>query len=315
LAIEKITVPDLGDAADVEIIELLVAVGDTVAENDSLMVLESDKAAMEIPAPIAGVVKSIAVNLGDQVNSGSEILSLEVEGAASAEDAKPEASEPEQPAASKTEPAESETQQQPEPSAEAPSSASAQSEESVVKVPDLGTDDEVDVIEIHVSEGDNISADDPLITLESDKAAMEVPAPQDGEVLELLIKVGDKVKTGSDVIRISGAGAAASPSSAPSSNDAAVVASSAPEAPATALSPGSGCDTESTCAKCRTIGQGLCRPRGSQTSEGARGGSRPGARHWRKVTGRKGRYPRVCEGSNQQSSCGSRHIDNSCSRR
>jgi pyruvate dehydrogenase E2 component (dihydrolipoamide acetyltransferase) len=237
LAIEKITVPDLGDAADVEIIELLVAVGDTVAENDSLMVLESDKAAMEIPAPIAGVVKSIAVNLGDQVNSGSEILSLEVEGAASAEDAKPEASEPEQPAASKTEPAESETQQQPEPSAEAPSSASAQSEESVVKVPDLGTDDEVDVIEIHVSVGDNISADDPLITLESDKAAMEVPAPQDGEVLELLIKVGDKVKTGSDVIRISGAGAAASPSSAPSSNDAAVVASSAPEAPATALSP------------------------------------------------------------------------------
>jgi pyruvate dehydrogenase E2 component (dihydrolipoamide acetyltransferase) len=162
---------------------------------------------------------------------------LEVEGAASAEDAKPEASEPEQPAASKTEPAESEIQQQPEPSAEAPSSASAQSEESVVKVPDLGTDDEVDVIEIHVSEGDNISADDPLITLESDKAAMEVPAPQDGEVLELLIKVGDKVKTGSDVIRISGAGAAASPSSAPSSNDAAVVASSAPEAPATALSP------------------------------------------------------------------------------
>ena len=237
MAIEKITVPDLGDAADVEIIELLVAVGDTVAENDSLMVLESDKAAMEIPAPIAGVVKSIAVNLGDQVNSGSEILSLEVEGAASAEDAKPEASEPEQPAASKTEPAESETQQQPEPSAEAPSSASAQSEESVVKVPDLGTDDEVDVIEIHVSVGDNISADDPLITLESDKAAMEVPAPQDGEVLELLIKVGDKVKTGSDVIRISGAGAAASPSSAPSSNDAAVVASSAPEAPATALSP------------------------------------------------------------------------------
>ncbi len=237
MAIEKITVPDLGDAADVEIIELLVAVGDTVAENDSLMVLESDKAAMEIPAPMAGVVKSIAINLGDQVNSGSEILSLEVEGAATAEDAKPEASEPDQPAASKSEPAESETQQQAEPSAEAPSSASAQSEESVVKVPDLGTDDEVDVIEIHVSVGDNISADDPLITLESDKAAMEVPAPQDGEVLELLIKVGDKVKTGSDVIRISGAGAAASPASAPASSDAAVVASSAPEAPAPATAP------------------------------------------------------------------------------
>ena len=234
MAIEKITVPDLGDAADVEIIELLVAVGDTVAENDSLMVLESDKAAMEIPAPMAGVVKSIAVNLGDQVNTGSEILSLEVEGAASAEDAKPEASEPEQLAESKSEPTESETQQQAEPSADAPSAAPAQSEESVVKVPDLGTDDEVDVIEIHVSVGDSISADDPLITLESDKAAMEVPAPQDGEVLELLIKVGDKVKTGSDVIRISGAAAAASP--APASSDASVAASSESEAVAPAPS-------------------------------------------------------------------------------
>ena len=241
MAIEKITVPDLGDAADVEIIELLVAVGDTVAENDSMMVLESDKAAMEIPAPMAGVVKSIAVNLGDQVNTGSEVLSLEVEGAASAEDAKSEASEPEQPAESKSEPAESEAQQQPEPSAEAPSVAPIQPAGSVVKVPDLGTDDEVDVIEIHVSVGDNISADDPLITLESDKAAMEVPAPQDGEVLELLIKVGDKVKTGSDVIRISGAAAAASPSLGPASSDVSVAASSESEAvapaPSTALAP------------------------------------------------------------------------------
>ena len=237
MAIEKITVPDLGDAADVEIIELLVAVGDTVAENESLMVLESDKAAMEIPAPMAGVVKSIAVNLGDQVNTGSEILSLEVEGAASAEDAKPEASEPEQLAESKSEPTESETQQQAEPSADAPSAAPAQSEESVVKVPDLGTDDEVDVIEIHVSVGDSISADDPLITLESDKAAMEVPAPQDGEVLELLIKVGDKVKTGSDVIRISGAAAAASPSPAPASSESEAVAPAPSTAPAPAAIP------------------------------------------------------------------------------
>ena len=237
MAIEKITVPDLGDAADVEIIELLVAVGDTVAENDSLMVLESDKAAMEIPAPMAGVVKSIAVNLGDQVNTGSEILSLEVEGAASAEDAKPEASEPEQLAESKSEPTESETQQQAEPSADAPSAAPAQSKKSVVKVPDLGTDDEVDVIEIHVSVGDSISADDPLITLESDKAAMEVPAPQDGEVLELLIKVGDKVKTGSDVIRIFGAAAAASPSPAPASSESEAVAPAPSTAPALAAIP------------------------------------------------------------------------------
>ena len=79
MAIEKITVPDLGEASDVEVIELLVTVGQQVAENDSLLVLESDKAAMEIPAPMAGIVKSIAINLGDTVSTGVEILSLEVE--------------------------------------------------------------------------------------------------------------------------------------------------------------------------------------------------------------------------------------------
>mgnify|MGYP000326446665 CR=1 FL=1 len=79
MAIEKILVPDLGDASDVEVIELLVAVGDTVAEEDSLLVLESDKAAMEIPAPRSGIVKSLEVNLGDKVSSGSVILTLEVE--------------------------------------------------------------------------------------------------------------------------------------------------------------------------------------------------------------------------------------------
>ena len=79
MAIEKIAVPDLGEATDVEVIELLVTVGQQVAENDSLLVLESDKAAMEIPAPVAGVVKSIAINLGDTVSTGVEILSLEVE--------------------------------------------------------------------------------------------------------------------------------------------------------------------------------------------------------------------------------------------
>lgn len=240
MAIEKITVPDLGDAADVEIIELLVAVGDTVAENDSLMVLESDKAAMEIPAPMAGVVKSIAVNLGDQVNTGSEILSLEVEGGAPAEDAKPETDEPEQTAESQSEPKstpESKASHSPETAADVSSAAPAQSEESVVSVPDLGTDDEVDVIEVHVSVGDSISADDPLITLESDKAAMEVPAPQDGEVLELLIKVGDKVKTGSDVIRISGQAAATGDSPASTGSSVAAAASPEPETAPSAPEP------------------------------------------------------------------------------
>jgi pyruvate dehydrogenase E2 component (dihydrolipoamide acetyltransferase) len=199
LAIEKITVPDLGEASDVEVIELLVTVGQQVAENDSLLVLESDKAAMEIPAPMAGIVKSIAINLGDTVSTGVEILSLEVESNnASAEPVADVAAD--------------ETQQAPrgdEPSAEA-ASASGKAEqpasvESVVTVPDLGTDDEVDVIEIHVSAGDRLEADQPLLTLESDKAAMEVPSPQAGEVLEILVKVGDKVKTGAEVLKLSAA--------------------------------------------------------------------------------------------------------------
>jgi pyruvate dehydrogenase E2 component (dihydrolipoamide acetyltransferase) len=197
LAIEKITVPDLGEASDVEVIELLVTVGQQVAENDSLLVLESDKAAMEIPAPMAGIVKSIAINLGDTVSTGVEILSLEVESNnASAEPVADVAAE--------------EMQQAPqadEPSAEAaPESGKAEqpaSVESVVTVPDLGTDDEVDVIEIHVSAGDRLEADQPLLTLESDKAAMEVPSPQAGEVLEILVKVGDKVKTGAEVLKLS----------------------------------------------------------------------------------------------------------------
>lgn len=199
MAIEKITVPDLGEASDVEVIELLVTVGQQVAENDSLLVLESDKAAMEIPAPMAGIVKSIAINLGDTVSTGVEILSLEVESNnASAEPVADVAAE--------------EIQQAPqadEPSAEA-ASASGKAEqpasvESVVTVPDLGTDDEVDVIEIHVSAGDTLEADQPLLTLESDKAAMEVPSPQAGEVLEILVKVGDKVKTGAEVLKLSAA--------------------------------------------------------------------------------------------------------------
>ncbi|MEC7581548.1 MAG: biotin/lipoyl-containing protein, partial [Pseudomonadota bacterium] len=166
MTIEKIAVPDLGEATDVEVIELLVTVGQQVAENDSLLVLESDKAAMEIPAPVAGVVKSIAINLGDTVSTGVEILSLEVEGNGS-------------PAESSEDVAKDDTQEPlqievPPPDA-APESGKAEqpaSIENIVTVPDLGTDDEVDVIEIHVSVGDKLEVDQPLITLESDKAAM-----------------------------------------------------------------------------------------------------------------------------------------------
>ena len=238
MAIEQITVPDLGDAGEVEVIELLVAVGDSVEENDSLLVLESDKAAMEIPAPLSGVVKSIDINLGDQVSTGSPIMTLETAGADTTEEpvTQPQ-TQPEAGAEAAAEP-EAPAQEADEPQAVA---GQTESVSVVVNVPDLGTDDEVDVIELHVKAGDSISVDDPLITLESDKAAMEVPATEAGEVEELLLNVGDKVKTGSAILRLKSSGSVATPKPAESAADSGEEApkSAAAETPATKAEPAS----------------------------------------------------------------------------
>ena len=232
MAIEKITVPDLGDASEVEVIELLVSVGQAVEENDSLLVLESDKAAMEIPAPMAGVVTSIAVNLGDQVSTGSEMLSLEVSGSSEEKDDDKSSEEPEEDSKqasgkagsakseskSESEQGESNTDSdEEESSSEAKSADSGEGSSVTEKIPDLGTDDEVEVIEIHFAVGDSVSVEDSLITLESDKAAMDVPATVAGKVEELLLKVGDKVKEGDAILKLlsssCGSKAAASPES------------------------------------------------------------------------------------------------------
>ena len=193
MAVEIITVPDLGEASEVEVIELLVSVGQSVAENDSLLVLESDKAAMEIPAPLAGIVESIAVNLGDQVITGNEILTLKVNEPASDESSIVQRDV--EKGSSEEEAVEAEVSKKGE-------SASEKTSSSVIEVPDLGTEEEVDVIELHIAIGDSIAKDDALITLESDKAAMEVPAPIAGQVEELLLALGDKVKTGSPILRL-----------------------------------------------------------------------------------------------------------------
>ena len=198
MSIENIKVPDLGDSSEVEVIELLVSVGQSVEENDSLLVLESDKAAMEIPAPMAGVVKSISVNLGDQVSTGSEMLSLEIAESGSQNSAPEGESAPavestkEEPAA---EPAKVEE------TASSPVAAAVPTSQTI-EVPDLGSDDEIEIIEIHIKEKDSIEVDDVLITLESDKAAMDVPAPYAGVIESLLVAVGDKVKTGSPIAKI-----------------------------------------------------------------------------------------------------------------
>ena len=236
MPVESIKVPDLGDSKDVEVIELLVKVGQAVNENDSLLVLESDKAAMEIPSPRSGVVKSISVKLGDQISQGHEILKLEVEESASATDEKPA---PAAKAGSADKASEQAPGKAPEESAAAPAAAKAsdqvaskseakapakapakataqgsvessvESSVETIKVPDLGEDSDVEVIEIHVKPGDEIAAEDSLITLESDKAAMDIPSPQAGIVKSLKLKIGDKVSAGSVILELEVSGAAA----------------------------------------------------------------------------------------------------------
>jgi pyruvate dehydrogenase E2 component (dihydrolipoamide acetyltransferase) len=161
---------------------------------------------MEIPAPMSGVVKSISVNLGDQVSTGSDILTLEVEGEGSGDDKadsdKDKDGAEEKSASTGSGKADEKKSAEEKPAAkseEKPSGSTATSERDV-EVPDLGTDDEVEVIEVHVKDGDEIAAEDSLITLESDKAAMEVPAPEAGKVKGMQIKVGDKVKTGAKIL-------------------------------------------------------------------------------------------------------------------
>ncbi len=221
MPVESIKVPNLGDSKDVEVIELLVKPGQSVKENDSLMVLESDKAAMEIPSPRSGVVKSVSIKLGDQVSEGDEILLLEVEGAAAA------------PAAAKAEPAPAPAAAPAAPAAPAPvaapAPAAAGAVESIV-VPDIGGDSDVEVIEVHVKVGDVIKAEQSLITLESDKAAMEVPSPKGGEVKSLKLKVGDKVSKGSLILELAVAGAAAAPAPAPAAPSAPAPAAAQPAA-------------------------------------------------------------------------------------
>ncbi len=210
----EVTVPDIGDAADVDVIEILVSVGDEVQAEDGLITLETDKATMDVPCPQAGKVVELKVKEGDKVSEGSLVLLLEVGGAA-------EASAPAAEAAPALAAA---------PAAEA--SAPAADEEIEVTVPDIGDASDVDVIEVLVSEGDTVAIEDGLITLETDKATMDVPSPKAGVVTKLLVNTGDKVSKGSKVciLKVQGAAKPAAPAPQP--------AASAPAPAAKAPEPG-----------------------------------------------------------------------------
>ncbi|MFM1895832.1 MAG: hypothetical protein RLZZ385_906 [Pseudomonadota bacterium] len=260
MSLEQVKVPDLGDAGEVEVIEVLVKIGQSVAKDDSLIVLESDKAAMEIPAPMAGIVKSLAVKVGDQVKTGNEILSLEVEGKASAATVvdKPV----EKAAAAKAETPVPAPEKPPTAAVEKSARSAPASAVEDIKVPDLGGESEVEVIEVHVADGARIAVDEPLITLESDKAAMEVPSPKAGQVKKMQLKVGDKVSTGTVILSLQveqdsavdskPTAAAASTASAASSH------STAPQEPVASVSPHPAAPAQSTAsAEGETSGESI----------------------------------------------------------
>ncbi|MFD1215070.1 dihydrolipoyllysine-residue acetyltransferase [Microbulbifer celer] len=194
MAKQVIKVPDLGGADQVDVIEIAVAAGDTVAEEDALIVVEGDKASMDVPAPVAGKILSISVKEGDKVSEGDVIGEIEVEGEGQSDD-----DSAEEPAEEKSEaPEEAASEPAEEPSKEA-SSAGGEEKEEELKVPDLGGADAVDVIEISVSAGDEVEEGDALIVVEGDKASMDVPSSASGTIVSISVKEGDKVSTG-DVI-------------------------------------------------------------------------------------------------------------------
>ncbi|MGO2147813.1 pyruvate dehydrogenase complex dihydrolipoyllysine-residue acetyltransferase [Halomonas sp.] len=190
---EIIKVPDIGGSEGVEIIEIAVSEGDVIAAEDTLITLESDKASMDIPAPKGGKVVKVLVKEGDTVSEGDDIVELEAEGGGDAEEEDDkQASEPEQ----KEAPAAEEKPKSEQKSAR----KSGGGKQTVdIKVPDLGGSDNVEIIEVAVSEGDSIDAEDTLITLESDKASMDVPSPHTGKIVAFTVKEGDTVSEG-DVI-------------------------------------------------------------------------------------------------------------------
>ncbi|AJY13382.1 dihydrolipoyllysine-residue acetyltransferase [Burkholderia dolosa] len=214
----EVKVPDIGDYKDVPVIEVLVKAGDTVEPEQSLVTLESDKATMDVPSPAAGTVKEVKVKVGDSVSEGSLIVLLE--GGAAAQ--------PNGSAAPAAAPAPTAAPASAAPAAPAPSAAPAAGGGTIeVKVPDIGDYKDVPVIEIGVKVGDTVEKEQSLVTLESDKATMDVPSPAAGVVKEIKVKVGDAVSEGTLIVLLDAAGAPA----------AAAPQASAPAAPAAAAAP------------------------------------------------------------------------------
>ncbi len=230
----EVKVPDIGDFTDVPIIEVLVKAGDSVKAEDSLVTLESDKATMDVPSPSAGIIKDVKVKLGDKVSEGSVIVTLEAEAANDAKAASPAQASAAPAAAPAAGSATASAAATPPPSPASPklqkdeaASTPAGAAQSIeVKVPDIGDFKDVPVIEVLVKPGDTVKAEDSLVTLESEKATMDVPSPSAGVIKEVKVKVGDKVSEGNVIVVLEAAGARVS--AAPAQAAAATTAAPAP---------------------------------------------------------------------------------------
>jgi len=219
---KEIRVPDLGDFSDVDVIEVLVSAGDTVEVEDGLIVLETDKASMDVPSTAAGKVVEVSVSSGDTVNEGDLIAVVETSGNGEEQSAgDEEASAGDDEASTGDDEAsagdgDTDSRDEEGGASERRGKSGGKSADDTVaepgrrkvEVPDLGDFDEVDVIEVHVAEGDGVAAEDPLLTLETDKASMDVPSPAAGRVAEVVVSVGDKVSSGDEILTLlTGAGA------------------------------------------------------------------------------------------------------------
>jgi len=222
----EVKVPDIGDFKEVEVIEVLVKVGDTIKVEQSLLTVESDKASMEIPSSHAGVVKEIRVKIGDKVAEGSVVVIVDAEGAGAAP--APAATPVAAAAAAATASA---------PAPAAPAAAAVSGGLQNILVPDIGDFAEVEVIELLVKVGDTVKVEQSLLTVESDKASMEIPSSHAGVIKELKVKIGDKVAKGSLVAVVEATGGAAAPAAPASAPAAAPAPAQAPAATAPAATP------------------------------------------------------------------------------
>ncbi|MDY6799511.1 MAG: biotin/lipoyl-containing protein, partial [Pseudomonadota bacterium] len=203
---QEIKIPDLGGAEEVEVIEVIVSEGDSVEQEDPILTVESDKASVELPSPGAGKITSITVKVGDKVKEGDVVGKYEASDGSDDSDEEQESAQSEEESEGKKDESEEQSARdaggEPADSKPAEKKKTGGTRKEVVKVPSLDGFEDVPVIEINVSAGDEVGEEDPLVTVESDKASMEIPSPYAGKVEKVLVKEGDKLSEGDDLLEM-----------------------------------------------------------------------------------------------------------------